>query len=308
MNIVAKNEQYTVLKGEINMSRNKLFAIIFLAVVIGCSACVSGDDGSTNEKPQHTNKYSEEEIISIIDTNIDILASKIDFDTDEHDIMAAYPAETYAILTLGESALPHLKDIASKFHSYREDLDSYRAIMAMALSYKIKPELYELKFESPNGKYALMASVKSFTDMFVPFEWGSYCNVRIVDTESGATVITADDDYADYYANIEVNWSDDSHYAAMSEGHQRYGTRMTLFDLKKNEFVVLPYLEIKDEVLPEGSYYSYHLKFKSLDANSKRITVYFTILINNAAETSVEGEYIYDIGEKKIINLTITNE
>lgn len=293
------------------MLKKNLFALIFLSIIIiGCSACVAdsnvdtADANFTDETTQHADKYSEEEIISIIEINIDILASKIDFRTDEQEIMAAYPIERNAILDLGELALPYLENIAGKFDASNEGPESYRAVMAMALAYKIKPELYELRFESPDGKYALMASVESFTGMFLPFEGGQYYNVRIVDIESGAVVITADDDYADYYANIEVNWSDDSRYAAISEGHQRYGTRMALFNIQKNEFVALPYWEIRDEIIPGITPYIYHLKFKSFDVESEHISVGFTIWLNDAAGTSVYGEYTYDIGEKKIVNLT----
>ncbi len=255
---------------------------------------------SMDEKITPSYNYSEKEIISIIDTNIDILASKMHPLADDNEIMEAYPTETRAILGLGEAALPHLKDIAGKFIANNEDLESYRAVMAMALAYKIKPELYELRFESPNGKYVLMASVESFAGMFDPFSNGFYCNVRIVAVESEEVVI-ADKDVC--YSNIEVNWSDDSRYTAIREGHQRYGTRIVLFDLQRKEFTALPYMEIADQILPGVSPYSYHLKFKSFDNESERITVSFEMWLNDVAGTGVVGEYTYDIDGKKIVNM-----
>jgi len=276
-------------------------------------ALPTSDSSPTTE----TAAATSDDIAALIDKNLDIILTgetgeiNDTFFYKECEFIDAHPNEFAQIVALGEQALPYLDNIGKSFDCNSDWKTQYRCLMAMYAQYAIKPELYDLVFPSPDGKYAVKASVSSFFGLLDPFMGIDYCDVRIIDYAIGAVLL--DEDVT--YNNIKVDWSPDSRYAAVSQGIQRYGQRMYVFDIRNVTFITLPYDEIaatiRDDLLDEGVlkktiytdeliyYYSFRLYFDEWIAEDIKIGIELIISASNGG--IISGWYSYDLIESKIV-------
>jgi len=169
--------------------------------------------------------------------------------------------------------------------------------MARYAQYIIKPELYDLVFPSPDGRYAVKASVYSFLNCGINVSGIDYYNIKLVDCTTDSDVIVLDG----FDNNIEVEWSSDSRYAAMSHGQGRYFYMTDVFNVADANFITLPYDEIAVTISNElGISFDNVLFYFNEWSTEDRIKIKMA-LGSNYIQT-VNGWYIYDLVEKEIVD------
>ena len=85
------------------------------------------------------NTMTDEEIKAVIDDNLDILMMDSDEYYSEEEFIDAHSKTFEAIVTLGEAALPYLKEIGDQYPSMgiEEDKNKFRCYMALVAAYMI---------------------------------------------------------------------------------------------------------------------------------------------------------------------------
>lgn len=167
-------------------------------------------------------------VISAIARNLDIILSDFSEFGDEQKYISAHPEEFAAIVALGDDALPYLDSVANGFSPYDSSVENYRRVIAMAAKYAIKPELYDLAYQSPDGKFEIKLTPETFYTRWDPFGGIEY-NVRITDLETGASLTPPDTQTVVSCPTVE--WSPDSKYAAVSRSHRHDFTDLFVFDI-----------------------------------------------------------------------------
>ena len=122
----------------------------------------STESQDTSETQDTSADYTD--IQTIIDENLDILSSDPYSSKSEQEVIDTYPDNFSAIVSLGKAALPYLEQYASNTDNTATMSDTLRAKIARNAAYSIDPSLYDLVFESPDGKSRIIASVWAFTD------------------------------------------------------------------------------------------------------------------------------------------------
>jgi hypothetical protein len=174
---------------------------------------------------QTSGDSSTDDIAVLINKNLDIILT--DYKSDEQKNIDAHPNEFAEIIALGEAALPYLNDIVKKFNDYyfsKDYYNTYRCVMAMKAAYTSKPELYDIDYPSPDGKYILKAGIYSFLDYIYNSTVQLEKNISIIDCETGNVLFLSNM----IYTNLSVGWSLDSRYAIISSGHFRYFTEISI--------------------------------------------------------------------------------
>ena len=120
-----------------------------------------------------------------------LLDSMLDGINDAHEFAGkigwtdSRPDEFNSIVALGETALPYLEVITknTEFSNY------FRSMTATFARHAIKPELYDLVFPSPDGKYEVRASI---------------CDFRIIGYSAGGDFynITSENKYRKLASNV----------------------------------------------------------------------------------------------------------
>ena len=134
---------------------------------------------------------TDDNIRSVIDKNLDVIAPTDSELVSEADAIAAHPEEFDRIVALGADALPYLSEIGNRYESVGSDTSgNLRCFVSKAAEYAIDPEKYDITVMSPDGKYAVKATVKSFSGRADPFSGIEYY-LRLVDNVTGDAVADA---------------------------------------------------------------------------------------------------------------------
>lgn len=267
----------------------------------------------TTAVAEHHNENDTKDIAALIINNLDtIMIGYTKVDT-EQQLIDAHPDEFAEIVALGDEALPYLEELLKYLigyiSSYRgEPYKSYRCLITMAAAYAIKPELYDLEYPSPDGKYILKASINNFAGAMDPFNGINY-NVNIIESETGLVYITTDEIYNK--VDMKIKWSPDSRYATISKGYRHYYCRTDIFDIENAKFIVLPdKKEIEDILGIKLSYYDseknitfnyVHFYFGEWGTEDK---IKIRIMLSSFYGGGVgDGWYIYDLRKGEIVDI-----
>ena len=159
----------------------------------------TSDDSEAKTKAKTTEPASdttaaaltEDDIRSVIEKNLDVIAPTDSELVSEADAIAAHPEKFDRIVALGADALPYLSEIGNRYESVGSDTSgNLRCFVAKAAEYVIDPEKYDTTVVSPDGKYAVKATVKSFSGLADPFSGIEYY-MRLVDNVTGDAVADA---------------------------------------------------------------------------------------------------------------------
>lgn len=176
---------------------------------------------------------TDDNIRSVIDKNLDVIApTDIDFKS-ENDAIAAHPEEFDRIVALGAYALPYLSEIGNRYESVGSDTSgNLRCFVAKAAEYVIDPEKYDITVMSPDGKYAVKATVKSFSGLADPFSGIEYY-MRLVDNVTGDAVADAGEnmEFTFLWDDISefTHWSDDCRSVVIEQRYRNYDSSCYLF-------------------------------------------------------------------------------
>ena len=157
---------------------------------------------------------SDEEIRQIADENLDILTKDSELWASEKELISAHPEAFEKIIALGKSAVEYLEEIGN---GYKDGIapENNRCFIAKAAAYIIDPELYDLTFASPDGRYELKANVYSFdglNSMFIGMEY----KLCVVDSVTN-TVLAAAPSFFLSSPDFRVNWTPDSRYVTIEQ-------------------------------------------------------------------------------------------
>ena len=303
-------------------------ALAALALAAAMMAALAGCTGATGEKGDGagtgttttggettTETILREEAEHVIDEILSFIKSNYRVPGHDRDVLDQYPEEFARIAALGEGALPYLDEIMSDPEILKpDDLDyvgpmDYRLwSLAIWAKYVIKPELYDLSFPSPDGKYAVKASLYSVMNATVHYIF-SYYNLRVVELEADSIVYISN---LWGYENIKVEWSPDSLYAAISSGWPRYFYETDVFDVRNGNYLTLPNTDETSEItgrdmrsfLDHGGMANVGFYFDGWVAEDKiKIAIHFRL--NDDGDI---GWYIFDLTEQKVIDFLIVDD
>ena len=212
----------------------------------------TSDDSEAKTKAKTTEPASdttaaaltEDDIRSAIEKNLDVIAPTDSELVSEADAIAAHPEEFDRIVALGADALPYLSEIGNRYESVGSDTSgNLRCFVAKAAEYAIDPEKYDTTVVSPDGKYAVKATVKSFSRLADPFSGIEYY-LRLVDNVTGDAVADAGEnmEFTFLWDDISefTHWSDDCRSVVIEQRYRHYYSSCYLFTVGKTGVVKLP--------------------------------------------------------------------
>lgn len=257
------------------------------------------DETSSETSSETSPEESTDSMASLINGYLDTIldgVDRLDFGSykNEAGLAVDYPEETAALVALGEEAFPVLDDII------RTTDVLTRLAFAKYIKYTIKPELYDLDYQSPDGKYSIKGSAYSF------LYTGSYAeifnDIRLVDNTTNSVLAVSDI----YDNEIGVNWSEDNKYVAVTHGYvSRYYFTTDVFDIQNSKFIKLPSYKDMDEILNiELKYYNH----KSVSFNfsewlpDDKVKIEISIFFSSFSEEPFVGYFIYDLKAHKIVD------
>ncbi|MDD4474435.1 MAG: hypothetical protein PHV95_01415 [Eubacteriales bacterium] len=275
---------------DVNSSKNSS------AVSESATATSKEASSSASVSDETSSEESSVDMATLINDNLDIILADVPeqgfaYNKTESTLAEIFADEFSVIVDLGEEAFPILDGI----YDDSENAISRRA-MARYAKYIINPDLYDLSYPSPDSKYTIKCSVFSFVPVYASGEL-RYCDFRLVDKTTGSTLAMSDINEIAFI----ITWSDDSKYAALSYGDQKYYYKTDVFDALNGRFIELPGI---DEILDS-------LEFDK-ELMSTKLTSYFKewvsdnkikieVLIGDV-DNRIVGWYIYDLTDLKIVD------
>jgi hypothetical protein len=190
-------------------------------------------------------------IIEIIDRNLDILVTNSNGFSSEQDFIDAHPEAFSEIAALGEEALPYLMNYAMDPEKNSAARNYSLCLVSRAAAYAIEPSIYDLSFESPDGRILLTISVSTFASGDYPLELETtYGTLFLTDTDSGSK-----NEIAKFvYTSLNAYWSEDSRYAVLigTQKNRCFPITALLIDTVSGNCTELPALEIYNSVIKEN--------------------------------------------------------
>lgn len=260
-----------------------------------------------------TAALTDGDIRSVIDKNLDVIAPTDSELGSENDAIAAHPEEFEKIVALGADALPYLSEIGNGYESIGSDTSgNLRCFVAKAAEYAIDPEKYDITVVSPDGKYAVKATVKSFFELADPFSGKEYY-LRLVNNVTGETVADAGEDMGFNFVLEDISefthWSDDCRSVVIEQRYRHYYSSCCLLTAGKTGVLKLP-TDSETEQLSgvklvwnvDGSDLDFtHFQFDGwLDDSTVKVRIYVS---DNAGWYEDAGWYTYDIRKESIKKL-----
>lgn len=281
----------------------------------------TSDDSEAKTKAKTTEPASdttaaaltEDDIRSAIEKNLDVIAPTDSELVSEADAIAAHPEEFDRIVALGADALPYLSEIGNRYESVGSDTSgNLRCFVAKAAEYAIDPEKYDTTVVSPDGKYAVKATVKSFSGLADPFSGIEYY-LRLVDNVTGDAVADAGENMGFTFLWDDISefthWSDDCRSVVIEQRYRHYYSSCYLFTVGKTGVVKLPTSSATEQLSGvklvwnvDGSDLDFtHFQFDEWSDDSMvRVKIYVS---DNAGWYEDAGWYTYDIQKESIKKL-----
>ena len=236
------------------------------------------------------------DIQTIIDENLDILSSAPYSLKSEQEIIDTYPDNFNAIVSLGKVALPYLEEYASDTDNMATMGDTLRAIIARKAVYSIDPSIYDLVFESPDGKSRIIASVSAFSDEYARNPEITYGKLSLGNIELSECNFT----------DINVSWSDDSSYAVIfgTQKNSRFPITALLIDILNETFTELPALEIYNSIIRDYPNTKVFLSISLIECewiSGKQLKIGFNLNTGATYYPQItSGWYVWDINTQTV--------
>jgi len=265
---------------------------------------------------------TEAELRKLADTYLHRLAAAGKNKYFERDIIAFSPITFLQLVALGKDVVPYLNKIAYD-PGYGGAAGNQCRIMAQAASYAIDPSQYDRFFPSPDGKYALKASIHSFFIGLDPYSSYSY-KLSVTHPDTGEVLIDTDQtiNFGSFLLQKPlIHWSPDSSYVAIQQGYRHNYSSVYLLDIArgsvyelpdKTEFESLlgiPFAIIiqKDSggMLHDETYNCFHVYFDKWNKDSIELTL--TLSTNSGAYIDI-GRCTWSLSEQKITDLALSGE
>lgn len=254
-------------------------------------------------------------IEDIIDRNLDILIGNSENFTSEKDAIAAHSEAFDEIVSLGETALPYLQKLAEEIKDYDDSAENLQRIMAKYTAYVIDPQSWQqdIIIPSPDGKYAIKATIDSFLPTIDPYCNSEY-NLTVVDANN--IIIFAFEGSYDIWDDayeLSIAWAPNSRYVFKTSSYRHYYTTLSVFSMDDNAYFNLPGETQIEERLGENlvlydpelgtelSYY--HLAIDEwCDEDTVRVSI---TLSNNSGQYAEAGYYQYNLVDQQIMDIHI---
>ncbi|MDD2269018.1 MAG: hypothetical protein PHY15_05640 [Eubacteriales bacterium] len=257
------------------------------------------DETSSETSSETSPEESTDSMVSLVNGYLDVIldgVERLDFGSykNEAGLAVDYPEETAALVALGEEAFLILDDITAT-----TDVLTRRAF-AEYIKYIIKPELYDLDYPSPDGKYSIKGSVYTF--LYTGWSAKIFNNIRLVDNTTNSVLAVSDI----YDNEIGVNWSENNKYVAITHGYvSRYYSTTDVFDIQNSKFIKLPsYKDIGKILNIELMYYNH----KSVRFNfsewlpDDKVKILISIYFSSFSEEPFVDYLTYDLKALKIVD------
>ena len=256
---------------------------------------------------------TDEEIRKVVDKNLDVLAKDSNAWVTEEEMINAHPEAFENIVSLGKDAIEYLEETGNGYRTVKIGSVKYnRCFIALAAAYVIDPDTADLTLASPDNSYAIKCTVSSFFLISDPFSGILYI-FSIIDNSSGSVLIATWDGFSlDGIRSVNgINWSPNNRYVIVEQGYHNYFTELYLFDLEQRTYIRMPDAkEIESHLGGRRLIYAPgtdselscdHYTFEDwCDDNTVRVTI---TLSNTVGSCMDVGSYLYDMSEKKIIEV-----
>ncbi len=217
------------------------------------------------------------------------------------DYIDVHPEAYDAIVSLGDAALPYLKQIVDE--TPRRML--YRIRMAQTLAHAIDPDLYDTVSISPDGTVQLAIDADDF--FYTSAETGIfYKDVMLTDAASGEVLANAE---TELICHPDISWSPDSRYAVINHGHLKYGggTPIVIDTEKKTISPVSGILDAVAAACGIESVELYSIFTKTMPWESDGIRISFHIKTHAASTPGmIDGHCSVDSSTGEITETVIT--
>ena len=281
------------------MIKKALAVFASLIIIAVCSSF-------TAVRPAPARSYVKKEadtldIAEKIEEYLDIITADGEEFDSEKQFIEAHPDEFAGIVALGEEALPYLNKLAAQYYeAYNTDRYS-RSIIAMAAAYEIDPGLYDRIYLSPDGNYMLNATVAEFFKAGDPFT-GIIYDLSLVECGTGEVKASIKSS-----AYIDVEWSPDSRYAAVSDklsvtDDDLFYGMTAVFDVQNENVKYMPYGKFLSALLGvlnrQLDICAYDIWFGDWVCEGC-VEIDYRV-ITDSGRKAVTGRYIYDLVNEKI--------
>ncbi|MGL5434025.1 MAG: hypothetical protein ACRDBO_01325 [Lachnospiraceae bacterium] len=317
----SENYSYTLIKANDNLIENEGQSVAlsditdhFKASLKRLKEYATIIDERRDSDDLANKQVAEENMTLLIKSNLDALAEKYPQAIFEETGTLEYN-ELYGIVALGEKALPFLGLIAdiSENISWYPDIKIEQRLWAVQAIYAINPEIYDLSFISPDGKYTIKLPVESFESFF---NYGrSYNDVQIIENFTNKIVYTTTMNKAFNIGGLfspKLNWSTNSKFAIIDCCGRRSGSVMAI-DIQAKDYICLPGKEDAINYAFPGEDIDSILtvprcwfSFNSWVSDEIVKIEFYVSIINEDEELS--GWYTYDLNQRKIIQLSMNKD
>lgn len=218
-------------------------------------------------------------------------------------------SEFNQIVALGEDALPYLEIIADRSNenvNWFPKIEFEHRLWAVHAIYAINPEVYDLSFLSPDGKYTARLIVNSLSSFY---NHGiSFNDVHIVENSTNKIIYTTEMNNSYHLGGLffpEANWSADSKFVIIDCCGRRSGTVMAIDIIAKN-YICLPAAdEAINRVYPGEDAESLisvprlWFNFESWETE-EIVKIDFTVSVINKEDEGFSGWYTFDLVKETI--------
>jgi hypothetical protein len=215
------------------------------------------------------------------------------------------------------NALPYLEQLSARDESEDEYIHSthIRRVLSLYAMYVIKPDLYDLYFPSPDGRYTAKGNVYTFISAYN--RGIIYGDVQIIDSTADAVVWSME--IARF--GLSVEWSQDSRYAAIS--YRIKESHTDLLDTQNMIIRIIPgirelrsYADIEYDAELYSALRGGNISFLEwIDKDKVKMEFYWQDSFRDAFTAEYEqdyhfsywysGWYIYDLSAESIIEIEI---
>jgi hypothetical protein len=235
------------VKNALEVSFAMLFVFVFVA---GCSFNGPQDEASSIITDLSPTSSKDEKMIELIKSHLDILAENDSvYYLDGIDTINSNLFNE--IVAFGEDALPFLEWITDRSNKsagdYRnvsgyEDPNAKigQRIWAVHAIYAIKPEVYDLSYPSPDGKYTAKLIVDWLGSFFN--HGRSFNSIQIIERPANKMIYATEMSHVVGIGGLispDVNWSADSRFAVIDCCGRRSGSVMAI-DIESKNYICLP--------------------------------------------------------------------
>ena len=243
-----------------------LCSLLTVTLALGLFGC-----GVMIEEEEETEEIvetveSDQEMLSVINKNLDMLASAANHPWNEQSCIDIAPGLFEQVVAYGDRAIPYLLEIGEAYiNFYQKNEDAYlKCVLAYQAAYRIDHSLFQHLLPSPDNQYTLHMVPYSFMYIGDP-NIGTVYNVHLIDNQTGEekTVVGCISSAA------VLDWTSNYRYAIFCDRPHKYATSttVTILDTTKHRGTGVNtswMLEYYSDVL-KGTCSEYDLRYQYMD-------------------------------------------